>query len=613
MGLIKLIIRLFNSLRKFLQLILLLSIFGFIVLAVSRQGVQVPDSAALILAPSGFIVEQLEGDPLERAFAEVQGNGVRQTLVTDITDSLDAAIDDDRIKAVVLDLNRLEGGGLSKLQTIAAAIDRVRESGKKVFAFGDSYTQAQYYLAAHADDIYLNNLGILMIDGFGYYRTYLKGAIEKLKIDLNVFRVGKYKSFVEPFIRDDMSDEDKEASRRWLSVLWRTYQNDVEQARGLEAGSLEAYVNEFLARLETAGGNTANVALEAGLVDHLAGRGAARDELIELVGESDDHSGDFSGIHFKDYLADVRQKAGTEEQALNVGVLVAAGEIVDGEAAPGTIGGDSLAALVSQAVMDESIKAVVLRVDSPGGSMFASEVVFAQLQRLKSVGKPLVVSMSTVAASGGYYIAMPADEIWASESTITGSIGVGALVPTIQRGLDSLGIHVDGIGTTRLSGQLRLDRELGDDARQLIQLSIEDAYRTFIGKVADQRDMSVERVDYLARGRVWIGSDALELGLVDQLGGLDQAIESAAELAGLAEGDYGVTYIEQALSLGEMLALEFAVTVRHVMNWFGYDHMGRSNQTILARVMTGVQRELNFFEKLNDPRGIYYHCFCELP
>jgi protease-4 len=239
-------------------------------------------------------------------------------------------------------------------------------------------------------------------------------------------------------------------------------------------------------------------------------------------------------------------------------------------------------------------------------------VVFAQLQRLKSVGKPLVVSMSSVAASGGYYIAMPADEIWASESTITGSIGVGALVPTIQRGLDSLGIHVDGIGTTRLSGQLRFDRELGDDARQLIQLSIEDAYRTFIGKVADQRDMSVERVDYLARGRVWIGSDALELGLVDQLGGLDQAIESAAELAGLAEGGYGVTYIEQALSLGEMLALEFAVTVRHVMNWFGYEQ-GRSNRTILARVLSGVQRELNFFEKLNDPRGIYYHCFCELP
>jgi protease-4 len=612
MGFLKKIISLFNGLIKLLQLIILLSIFGFIILAVSERGVPIPESAALILAPSGFIVEQLEGDPWERALAEVEGDGVRQTLVTDITDSLEAAIGDDRIKAVVLDLNRLEGGGLSKLQTISVAIDRVRESGKKVFAIGDGYTQAQYYLAAHADEIYLNELGIIMIDGFGYYRTYLRGALEKLKIDLNVFRVGKYKSFVEPFIRDDMSNEDKEASRRWLSVLWQTYQDDVEQARGLEAGSLEIYANEFLARLETTGGNTANVALEAGLVDHLAGRGAVRDELIELVGESGDDSGDFSGVHFEDYLADVRRRAGTNERALNVGVLVAAGEIVDGEAAPGTIGGDSLAALVSQAVMDESIKAVVLRVDSPGGSMFASEVVFAQLQRLKSVGKPLVVSMSTVAASGGYYIAMPADEIWASESTITGSIGVGALVPTIQRGLDTLGIHVDGIGTTRLSGQLRLDRELGDDARRLIQLSIEDAYRTFIGKVADQRDMSVERVDYLARGRVWVGSDALELGLVDQLGGLKQAIESAAERAGLAEGDYGVTYVEQALSLSEMLALEFAVTVRHVMNWIGLDP-GRVNRTVLARIMSGIQRELNFFEKLNDPRGIYYHCFCELP
>jgi protease-4 len=308
----------------------------------------------------------------------------------------------------------------------------------------------------------------------------------------------------------------------------------------------------------------------------------------------------------------VRRKAGSEEQAVNVGVLVAVGEIVDGEAAPGTIGGDSLAALVGQEVMDDSIRAVVLRVDSPGGSKFASEVVFAHLQRLKSAGKPLVVSMGTVAASGGYYIAMPADEIWASESTITGSIGVGALVPTIQRGLDSLGIHVDGIGTTKLSGQLRLDRELGDEARALIQLGVEDAYQIFIGKVAAQRDMSLERVDYLARGRVWIGSDALELGLVDKLGGLDQAIESAASLAGLSENEYGVSYIEQALSLSETLALELAVTARYAMNWLGFDR-GRSSRTILSRIMAGMQKELDFLDNFNDPRGIYYHCFCELP
>jgi protease-4 len=612
MKIIKFFISLFNKLRKTLHFLLLISILGFIVIAVSERGIQVPQSAALVLAPSGFIVEQLEGDPLERALAEVQGNGVRQTLVTDITDSLEAAADDNRIKAVVLDLNRLEGGGLSKLQTIGAAIDEFRESGKKVIAVGDSYSQAQYFLAAHADEIYLNDLGMLIIDGFGYYRTYLRGAIEKLKVDLNVFRVGKYKSFVEPFIRDDMSDADKEASRRWLTALWQSYQRDVEEARGLEDGTLDAYANEYLERLEAVGGNTAQVALDAGLVDHLTGRGVVRDELIELVGESEDQSGSFSGIHFQDYLADVRRNQGGEERDTNVGVLVAAGEIVDGEAAPGTIGGDSLAALVGQAVSDDSIKAVVLRVDSPGGSMFASEVVYAQLQRLKSVGKPLVVSMGTVAASGGYYIAMPADEIWASESTITGSIGVGALVPTIQRGLDTLGIHVDGIGTTKLSGQLRVDRELGEEARALIQLGVEDAYRIFIGKVADQRGMSLDRVDFLARGRVWIGSDALELGLVDELGGLDQAIESAAGLAGLIDDEYGVTYIEPALSLSEMLALEFAVTARNAMSWLGFQRSPAS-RTVLSRIMSSIQSELDFFDKLNDPRGIYYHCFCELP
>ena len=612
MRLFKTIFRFFNNLRRILHLVVLLLIFGFIIAALSGQSIRIPESAVLVLAPSGVLVEQLEGDPLDRALAEMEGNGVQQTLVTDITDSLEAATDDDRIKAVLLDLNYFQGGGLSKLQTVAGAIDRIRDSGKKVFAIGDSFSQAQYFLAAHADDIYLHELGTLIIDGFGYYRTYFKGAIDKLKIDMNIFRVGKYKSFVEPFTRDDMSEEDKEASRRWVTTLWDAYQRDIEKARGLERGSLNAYANDFLPRLDEAGGDTAKVALDAGLVDHLTGRAAVRERLIGIVGESDDEPGNFSGIHFQDYLAGVRSEEGPNQQSSNVGVLVASGEIVDGEASPGTIGGDSLAALVEQVVADDSINAVVLRIDSPGGSMFASEIVFEQLQRLKATGRPLIVSMSTVAASGGYYIAMPADEIWASESTITGSIGVGALIPTFQRGLDSLGIHVDGFGTTRLAGQFRLDRELGDDVRRIVQMGIEDAYRIFVQKVADQRGMSFERADNLARGRVWIGSDAVQLGLVDQLGGLDQAIEAAAERAGLEEGKYGVTYIEPELSFTEMLVLEFAVMARSMIRSFGFERRS-GNGSILARAMATVQRELALFDRLNDPRGLYYHCFCDLP
>lgn len=606
------IFRFFDNVRKTLQLLLLLFIFVFIIAALAKTGVRVPDSAALVLSPAGVIVEQIEGDPLERALAEIEGNGVRQTLLNDITDSLEAAAEDDRIKAVVLELNDLEGGGLAKLQAIARGIRRVQAANKPVLAVGDGFTQAQYYLAAQADDIYMHPLGTLYIDGFEYYRTYFRRAIEKLKIDLNVFRVGEYKSFVEPFMRDDMSVEDKEASRRWLDALWSAYQRDVTTARGLDADSLDNYANGFLEHVEAAGGDTARAALNAGLVDHLTGRQAFRNKLIELVGESDTESGNYRRIGFRDYLKNVRTEAGSEERAENVGVLVAAGEIVDGEAPLGTIGGNSLAALIDKVARDPSIKALVLRVDSPGGSMFASEVVFEQLQNLKALGKPLVVSMSSVAASGGYYIAMPADEIWASESTITGSIGVGALVPTFQRGLDSLGINVDGIGTTDLTGQFRIDRELGDDARQLLQMTVEDAYRIFVSKVADQRSMSFDRANFLARGRVWIGSDAFELGLVDQLGGLDDAIESAAGRAGLVEGEYGIKYIEQELTLREWLTLELAVTAKRVLRSLGLEPMQTQN-TVLARVMGVVQRELDFLQKLNDPRGIYYHCFCELP
>jgi protease-4 len=612
MKIFKFIFRFFNSLRKVLHLILLLLIFSFILLGLAEQGVQIPHSAALLVAPSGVLVEQLEGRPIERAIAEVRGDGVQQTLVKDVTDSLEAAATDDRIKVIVLVLDDLSGGGLSKLQTIAVAIDKVRESGKPVIAIGDNFTQQQYYLAAHADEIYMHEFGTLVIEGFGYYRTYLKDVIEKLKIDLNVFRVGKYKSFVEPFIRNDMSEEDKAASERWLGSLWSVYKRDIENTRGLETNSLDAYANNFLDLLRAADGDTARVALDAGLVDHLGGRQAFRDRLIELAGESHDDTGTYNSIHFQTYLQGIRALQIPEKKAAMVGVLVASGEIVDGEAGLGTIGGDTLAQLVKQAANDDAIKALVLRVDSPGGSMFASEVVFEQLQQLKAMGKPLIVSMSSVAASGGYYIAMLADEIWASESTITGSIGVGALIPTFQRTLDSLGIHVDGIGTTRLSGQFRADRELGEDARELVQLTIDEAYRVFVGKVADERGMSFERAGDLAEGRVWIGTDALDLGLVDELGGLEPAVAAAARQAGLVEGEYGIKYVEQPLTLRERLLLEFAVNATGLVRMMGMQ-AGTNTRDLLARIVGRVEREIGLLANLNDPRGLYYHCFCQLP
>lgn len=612
MRFIKLVWRALNNLRRLVQLLIMFVIIALVIAALSDQGITVPKKAALVVAPSGALVEQLTGDPLERAIAEARGMQINQTLVHDVIESLRLAAEDDRIKAVVLQLDEMGGGGLAKLQAIGDAIDEVRESGKPVFAVGDSLSQNQYYLAARADEIYLHELGALLIQGYDYYRTYLKSAIEKLKIDVNIFRVGKYKSFVEPFTRDDMSPEDRQSSERWLNTLWGTYTRDVEAARQLDAGTIDTYANGFLEHLKENSGNTAQAALKAGLVDFVGGRRAHVERVMEIVGPSEANGDMFSAIGVNAYLAAVRKERLLERKDARVGVLIAAGQIVDGEAPRGTIGGDTLAGLVARAADDDSIKALVLRVDSPGGSMFASEVVFDELYRLKLSGKPLVVSMSSTAASGGYYISMPADEIWAAESTITGSIGVGAIVPTFQRSMDALGLNVDGVGTTDLSGQLRVDRELGDDARQSLQLSVEEAYRIFLDKVGDSRELSSERVENLAQGRVWIGSDAQELGLVDEIGTLGDAVASAAGMAGFSEGEYDIKYVAPELTLRERIALQFAVIASRIAGPSA-PPLGVTASSWVSQVLRTIQAPVGWLARLNDPRNLYYHCFCQLP
>jgi protease-4 len=611
-GFFRILWRGLDRLRRLLHLILLLFIFAVIMLGVLGEPVKIPGSAALLIDPVGPLVEQLEGDPFDRALGGVRGEGIRQTLLKDVVDSLDAAATDTRIKVVVLRLEELEGGGLPKLQAITRAIGKVRAAGKKVIALGDAYDQNQYYLAAHADEVYLNDLGVVYIDGYGYYRTFFKGALDKLKIDLNVFRVGEYKSFVEPYIRDSMSDEDKAASDKWLRALWAVYQRDVVAARKLQPGSLDNYANEFISHLQAAQGNAAQTAVDQGLVDALMSRQQFRDYMVGLVGEGDDEKADFSSIDFRSYVRAIRQRQPSPVRAQNVGVIVASGTITDGQAPPGTVGGDTLAALVRQAATDDSIKAVVLRVDSPGGSMFASEVVFDELEALKGAGKPLVVSMGTVAASGGYYISMLADEIWANESTITGSIGVGAIIPTLNRGMDSLGVHVDGIGTTNLSGQLRLDRPLGQDARAFLDQSVQQAYRVFVTKVSASRKLTFERADEIARGRVWIGSDAHDRGLVDSLGDLPDALDAAAGRAGLKAGEYGIKYVEPELSVAQRIALQLASRGSRTLAALGFpisDH----RPSWLHRVLGSTERQLTDMARLNDPRSLYVHCWCEAP
>jgi protease-4 len=614
------VVRLFGFLWRCLERLikgiqaLILNVFVVVIVSalsgLSGGGITVPESAALVISPTGILVEQAEGEPLDRAILQMQGGG-SQTIVRDVVDSLRIAAEDDRIKAVVLLPGKLEGGGLSKQQTLGDAIEEFRASGKPVIAMADGYGQEQYYLAAHADEVYMHDFGLVLIEGFGYFKAYFADAIENLKVDMNVFRVGEYKSFVEPYLRNDMSTEDKASARRWLEALWTYYKRDVSSARGISTAEFDYYVNNMVEVLEAVDGDAGAAAVNAGLIDGLMSHQEFRNYMIEMVGADEEEPDAYARIDYQTYLAATTLVGEEDDPArANVAVIVATGEIVDGEAAPGTIGSATLARLIRQTVNDDDVAAVVLRVDSPGGSMFASEVLFDQLQVLEEKDKPLVASMGSVAASGGYYISMVADEIWASETTISGSIGVGATFPTFQRSLDALGVHIDGFGTTPLSGTLNPATELGEEARQLLDVSVRSAYDVFIGKVAESRDLELSKMDDVAQGRVWIGADAFELGLVDQIGGLDDAVESAATMAGLDEGNYDVVYVKRELSFSERVLLSYARLLGMLFSFTDASGYGLSDN--LIQLLATLDSELAVLNAWNDPRGIYYHCLCDI-
>jgi protease-4 len=542
-----------DGLRKVLHLLLLLFLFGALLAASHTALPIIPGSAALVLAPQGYLVEEESGDPLERALADAAGDDRVETRLRDLVDVVDQARDDARIQALVLDLDGLEGAGLPMLQDLARSIAWFREAGKKVYAYSQGYSQRQYYLAAQADEVYVDPMGYVLIEGYSYYRSYFRGTVDKLAVDINVFKVGSHKSAPEDFTRSDMSPEDREDAEVWVGALWDAYKADVAAARKLEPALIQAYADEAAAGVKATGGDTAQYALARGLVDGLKTRAEFEALVAEVAGE-DEETG-YSAVDWRSYLPLVRSEHALARHAdENVGVIVASGEILDGEQSPGLVGGDTLAAMLRDARLDDDIDAVVLRIDSPGGSMMASEVIRREVAALSAAGKPVVASMGTVAASGGYYIAMDADRIVAAPTTITGSIGVYAIVPTFQRTLGKIGVTSDGFGTTRLAGQAELDRELGPDARQILQSSVEFAYATFVGHVARARERRPEEIDSLAQGRVWTGADARAAGIVDDLGGLDEAIAEAARLAGLGEG-YGVTWYEQEISWRDALAM----------------------------------------------------------
>ena len=594
-----------DTVRKILHLLILLMIFSVVIGALSATGPLIPKNAALVIRPVGNIVEQLEGDPYDRALAELMDDAEAQTLVQDIVDGLQYAKDDDRIAAVFLDLSAIPGGGLSKLQRIGEAIDDFRSADKIVIANADFYGQCSYYLASHADEIYMHPEGLLLLRGFGIYQNYFKQAIDNLKIDWNVFRVGTHKSFTEPYTSNSMSDPVKESMASLLDQLWGLYKHDIQTARGIDENTIDNLLENLIANTRSQDAELAELAVELGFVDELLTRDEVRERLIDVVGTDSDNENTYAATELGDYLGQMRLLKGDKAEEENVAIIIASGEIRNGTQPPGTIGGDSIARLLRKARNDDSVKAVVLRVDSPGGSTFASEVIRNEVDEIKAAGKPIVVSMSSLAASGGYWISMTADRIYATPYTITGSIGVLGMFPTFQRSLDTLGITTDGVGTTLWAGEFRGDREMSEDAKALFQLLINKTYDKFISNVATHRGIDKDEVDGIAQGQVWTGNEALENGLIDEIGNIDEAIAAAAELADLDE--YGEKYFEKELSPGEQMIVDLFGSAKQAGFNIG---MFTTRKPAVERLARIVDKTLAPLFQFNDPKGVYAHCFC---
>ena len=612
--------RLFTLTRSVvLNLIFFLLFIGIIsMLGNDAEQIIVPNNSALVLNLVGDLVEQKRDVNAIDAFlleALDEKNEQPEILLADVLDVIANAKNDDRVQLLVLQLQGLKSAGLSKLQEVGAALIDFKDSGKKIVALGDGYTQDQYYLASHAHDIWMNPQGFMLLDGYARYNLYFKSALEKLAINQHIFRVGTFKSAVEPFLRDDMSSKAKEANTLWLNDLWQQYKEDVAKQRGFSVNNFDDNIAELVNKISKADSSLANYALTNNWVDQLKTRAQMRSELINMVGRN--KKGDsYNHIGFTDYLAEASTTITLDQESINkVAVIIAKGTILNGTQKPGTIGGDSTAKLLRKARTDDQVKAVVLRVDSPGGSAFASEIIRQEVELIKAAGKPVVVSMGTYAASGGYWISAPANKIYASPSTITGSIGIFGMMMTFEDSLSKIGIHTDGVGTTDIAG-FGPTRPLTKGMSQLFQLSINKGYQDFISLVATSRNMTLAQVDAIAQGRVWSGKKAKELGLVDELGNLPDAIVAAAELAKLDQ--YDTLLIEKELSSRNKLIQKLMGQAEYLaVTAFGLEENTMGNEltysnNVTTKPMTQfinqLKTEFSKMNQFNDPQGIYTLC-----
>lgn len=596
------------------NVLFLVIVFAIIASIVSGDKTgEIKEGTTLIINPKGVVVEQSSRSPVDEILDEITGQSEPQTELRDLVAVLEEAADDDRIGQVLISTDGFAGMGAGMMLEVAEAFSRFKASDKRVIAYGANLSMGQYFLASLADEVWLDPDGAVLLEGYGRYRQYFAEALDKLDVDVNLFRVGTYKSAMEPYILNEQSEADREAALFYMNDLWQRYLQMVAQNRGMTVEVLDDITMNLASYVDQAGGNLAQMALDEGLVDRLISRPEMRAEMIRM-GKPDDEDS-YLNITMASYLDQI--KPDLEHSDSQVGIIVAEGAITEGNQPVGTIGSESISRLIRKAARDDDIKAVVLRINSGGGSAFASEVIRKELLALKEAGKPVVVSMSNVAASGGYWIAMGADEVWAYPSTITGSIGIFGFFPTFQNTFAKVGVYTDGVGTTPYAGGLRADRALDENVSNLFQNVIEFGYEQFIGLVSRYRNMSTDAVDQVAQGRVWTGQQAQERGLVDQLGTLKQAVASAARQAGLGE-DYATSYVQPELSGFEKFVMQFSA---RAMGFAGLDRFVLSSkldpllQFIPQTYQWRLMSELHRIDQATEAgqRGVMAHCLCEAP
>lgn len=597
----------------FLLLILLAMVFA---MARGDGGKALRDRTTLLIAPEGKLVEQFSADPVSRALAKAMNDkGAQEIQLRDLVRAIEAAKTDPKIERVALRLDKLQPSGFASMREVEKALQDLRSSGKQIVAYSDNLNQWQYLLAAQANEVYLDPMGSMTLEGLGRYRQYFReGLQDKLGVDVHLFKVGEYKSAAEPYVLDAASPASKEADLFWMNDVWQRYVADIAKARKLAPEQITAGIDTMPEGVAAAGGDLAKFALQQKLVDGLKTREDVEQLLTKRGVADDDADTGYRNVDLDGYLQQLDLRRSPVDSRPQVAVVVAAGEISGGEQPAGRIGGESTAALLRQARDDDAVKAVVLRVDSPGGEVFASEQIRREVVALKAAGKPVVVSMGDLAASGGYWISMNADRIYADPSTITGSIGIFGMIPNITRTLDKIGVHTDGVGTTRFAGAFDMTRPMDPAVGQLIQSVINKGYADFTGKVAQARGKSVEAIDQVARGRVWSGAQAKERGLVDAFGGFKDAVADAAARAKLGGPDkYRVRYVEKPATPFAQFVSGFAGSRLGV--WMLSD--SALGHALLARSLPELDTQLRFVKDAADTRPgapvkALAYCFCGL-